>query len=99
MFSFGFDLWVYASSSVVGFQTAFFGSNQFFLNVRNAPVGFGISITAIIALVILNKYKPAERTSLGPLPPPPPNDWPTSNERAPNKSLDASPDVSGERVS
>ena len=88
MFSFGFDLWVYVSSSIVGFQTSFFGSNQIFLMVQNLPVsGFGISVTAIIALVILNKYKPAVRTALGPLPPLPPSEWPASGEGAPNNGL------------
>jgi hypothetical protein len=92
MFSFGFDFWVHASSSAFGFQTAFFGNNQIFIGVgvQNVPVDFGVSVTAIIALVILNKYKPAARTSVGPLPPPPPNDWPASEDRAPNKSLDRS---------
>jgi hypothetical protein len=76
IFSFGFDLWLHASSSVFGVQTAFFGSNQVFLNVQNATVDFGVSITAIIALVILSKYVPAPRTSPGPLPPSPPSAWP-----------------------
>jgi hypothetical protein len=82
MFSFGFDFWVHASSSALGFQTAFFGNNQVFIgvNVENVPVDFGVSVTAIIALVILNKYKPAARTSLGSSPPLPPSEWPASDE-------------------
>jgi hypothetical protein len=87
LFTFGFDVWVHASSfGLVGIQFSIF-NNQLFLNVQNAPVDFGISITAIIALVILKNYKPKPRTA-GLLPPPPPTDW--SDERAPNKSLDAS---------
>jgi len=85
MFSFGFDLWVYATPSVVGFQTAFFGSNQIFLGVENLQGGFGVSVTAIIALVILNRYKPTARTALRPSPPLPPSEWPASGETAPNK--------------
>ena len=88
MFTFGFDLWVHASPPVFGIQFTVFGNNQVFLNVPNAPVDFGISITAIIALVILKKYKPAGRTSLEPLPPPPPVEWSMSDEDASNKALD-----------
>jgi hypothetical protein len=87
MFSFGLDVWVHASpSGVVGIQFSIF-NNQLFLNVPNAPGAFGISITSIIALVILRKFQ-AERRPAKPLPPPPPNDW--SDERAPKKSLNAS---------
>jgi hypothetical protein len=87
LFTFGFDVWVHASpDGLVGIQFSVF-NHQLFLNVPNAPVNFGISITAIIALVILKKYVPEPRTA-GPLPPPPPTDW--SDEGAPNKSLDAS---------
>src|SRR5258706_9738849 len=40
LFSFGFDVWVHASSSgVVGIQTSV-SFNQLFLNVPNAPVDF-----------------------------------------------------------
>ena len=46
----------------------------------NTYVGFGISVTAIIGLVVLNKYKPAARTALGSLPPLPPSEWPASDE-------------------
>ena len=88
LFSFGFDLWLHASASGLGIQTAFFGSNQLFLNVENAPGDIGISVTAIIALVILNKFQPMVRET--PLPPPPPADWPTSDGMAPNNSLDRS---------
>ncbi len=95
MFSFGFDLWVHASPPLFGIQFSVFGNNQVFLNVQNAPVDFGISITAIIALLILKKYKPAGRTSLEPLPPPPPVEWPMSDEDASNKALDQNPDASG----
>ena len=84
MFSFGFDFWVHASSAALGFQTAFLGNNQVFIGVgvQDVPVDLGVSVTAIIALVILNKYKPVARTPVGPLPPPPPNDWPAIDERA-----------------
>jgi len=93
MFTFGFDFWLHASSSAFGFQTAFFGNNQIFIGVgvQDVPVDLGVSVTAIIALVILKKYKPAVRTSLRPSPPLPPSEWPASGEAAPyNKSLDAS---------
>ena len=85
LFSFGFDFWVHASpSGIVGFQFSVF-FNQIFLNVPNAPVDFGVSITAIIAIAILKKYQPAPRTG-GPLPPPPPSDWLEPDERVPDKS-------------
>jgi len=87
LFSFGFDVWVHASpSGVAGIEFSVL-NHQLFLNVQNAPVSFGISITAIIALVILKKYQPEPRTA-GPLPPPPSTDW--SDDVAANKSLDAS---------
>ena len=76
-FSFGFDFWIHASSSIVGFQTAFLGSNQFFLNVHNvhgAPIDIGVSVTALVALVILAKYKPIERVPPEGLPPLPTSD-------------------------
>jgi len=93
LFSFGLDLWVHASSSGdVGFQISVF-FNQFFLNVPNAPVDFGISITAIIALVILKKYQPPSRMA-GTLPPPPPTNWLESDQRYPTNSYrDESPRV------
>ena len=51
MFSFGLDFWVHASpSGIVGFQFSVF-CTQIVLNVPNAPVDFGVSVTAIIALV------------------------------------------------
>ena len=82
IFSFGFDLWLHASASGFGIQTAFFGYNQLFFNVENVPGDIGISVTAIIALVILNKFQPV--VSERPLPPSPPTDWPISDETAPN---------------
>jgi len=89
IFSFGFDLWLHASASGFGIQTAFFGSNQLFLNVENVQGDIGISITAIIALVILNKFQPVAPAS-APLPPAPPTDWSICDETAPKKSSDAS---------
>lgn len=76
MFSFGFDVWVHASSDgLVGFQTSVF-FNQLFFNVPNAPIDFGFSVTAIIALVILKRFKPPSRgVRVRRLPPPPPHDW------------------------
>jgi hypothetical protein len=86
-------VWVHASpSGLIGIQFSVF-NHQLFLNVQNAPVDFGISITAIIALVILKQYEPETRTA-GPLPPPSPTDW--SDERAPNNSFGPE---RGERVS
>lgn len=90
MFSFGFDFWLHASSSAFGFQTAIIGNNQIFIGVgvQDVPVDLGVSVTAIIALVILNKYKPAA-TSVHPSPPLPPSEWPTSGEAADNNSTEA----------
>jgi hypothetical protein len=84
MFSFGFDFWVYGTSSGVGLQTTFLGSNQVFFAVKDLPGGLGVSVTALIALVILNKYKPNARTTLGPSPPLPPPEWPAPGEAAPS---------------
>ena len=92
MFSFGFDFWLHASSSFLGFQTVFFGNNQIFIGVgvQDMPVDLGVSVTAIIALVVLKKFKPVARTSLRPSPPLPPSEWATSDQQAPNNSLDRS---------
>jgi hypothetical protein len=77
MFSFGLDVWVHASAGgVVGIQFSIF-NNQLFLNVPDAPGALGISITSVIALVILKKYKPENRPARQ-VPPPPPN-WSEEN--------------------
>jgi len=62
-FSFGFDAYVYgiltnSLQPVFGFEVRFLAFNQLFVNVADAPVGFGISIPACVFLAILWKFKP-----------------------------------------
>ena len=62
MFSFGFDAWVHIllakGSANLGFELRFLAFNQFFINVRDAPIGLGVSIMACIFLSLLVRYKP-----------------------------------------
>ncbi len=62
MFSFGFDAYGYCALSnnlnpIVGFEFKFLAFNQLSVNVTDAQVGFGVSISACIFLVKLLKYK------------------------------------------
>ena len=63
MFSFGFDVYVYGmlttnAQPVFGFELKFLAFNQLFVNVPDAPVGFGISISSCVFLGILLTFKP-----------------------------------------
>jgi hypothetical protein len=77
MFSFGFDLWIHFlitdTFSSVGFQTTLFAYNQLFLNVGGAPFDIGVSVTGIVFLFALLRYRPRKPTEV--LPPPPPIDF------------------------
>lgn len=74
MFSFGLDLWVHTlfaeGFSTVGFEFRALAFHQFFINVQ-APVGIGVSLTAVISLVMLIRYKPEGTQEVAMLPPAP----------------------------
>jgi hypothetical protein len=63
MFSFGIDAYVYGmltnnGQPTFGIEFKFLAFNQFFVNVPDAPSGFGISISACVFLGVLLKFKP-----------------------------------------
>jgi hypothetical protein len=63
MFSFGFDAYIYGMLSnnaqpIFGFEFKFLAFNQLFVNLPDAPVGFGISISSCVFLGMLLKFKP-----------------------------------------
>ena len=69
MFSFGLDVYVYGmltpnAQPVFGFELKFLAFNQLFVNVPDAPVGFGISISSCVFIGMLLKFKP-KRLSQG----------------------------------
>jgi hypothetical protein len=62
MFSFGFDLWLHLvildnKYLTYGFELKLLAFHQLFINSQNAPLGFGFSITALVFLIMLLKYK------------------------------------------
>jgi hypothetical protein len=79
IFSFGCDVWIHylwsAGSASVGFEFKLLAFNQFFVNVRGAPLGLGVSITAAIFLAMLVRYKPDLVSVTYSPPPPPPVGW------------------------
>lgn len=93
MFSFGFDLWVQFlvmpnGFTNLGFEFRFLSNNQLFFNVNNAPTGLGISITALIFLVMLINHTPeisAQETET--LPQPPSFEQNPVDENSPDKSI------------
>jgi len=69
MFSFGFDAYVYGmltnnAQPIFGLEFKFLAFNQLFVNVPDAPVEFGISISSCVFLGMLLKFKP-KRLSQG----------------------------------
>lgn len=65
MFSFGFDFWIQffilnVKNTGFGVEFRLLAFSQFFLNVQDSPTSIGISIPAVICLIILsrNKKKP-----------------------------------------
>jgi len=63
MFSFGFDVYVYGmlttnAQPVFGFELKFPAFNQLLVNVPDAPVAFGISISSCVFLGVLLRFKP-----------------------------------------
>jgi hypothetical protein len=87
IFSFGFDLWVHCiwseAGTTVGFELKLLAFNQFFINMWGASVGLGVSITAVIFLIVLVRYTPRTDSAVYSSPPPPP----------PPSGLTGSPDV------
>ena len=92
MFSFGFDFYPYivATRGVSRIEADFkvLAFYNLYLNRPGMPVAFGISIPAVVFLIVLLRYKPAG-TSGKMMPPPPPtsSDWSDSTDAAPNNSL------------
>jgi hypothetical protein len=73
-FSFGFDFYPYVQFeegfSKVGADLKVLAFHQLYVNMQGAPIGGGVSIPAIVFLIVLLRYKPA--VTLGKMPPPPP---------------------------
>jgi hypothetical protein len=85
MFSFGFDVWVQFlilnnGLSNFGVEFRFLAFNQLFFNVENAPTGVGISITALIFLMMLINYRPEVFVEEVESPPQPPSFEQNHNE-------------------
>ena len=62
MFSFGFDVYLYfglinGTNVITGLNFKFLAFNQLFVNVANAPVIFGVSISSSLFLTMLLKNK------------------------------------------
>ena len=77
LFSFGFDVWIQFlflpnGLTNLGFEFRILSFNQLFFNVEQAPTGVGVSITALIILIMLIKYKAAELVEEIGAPPQPP---------------------------
>jgi hypothetical protein len=64
MFSFGFDIYPYLTFkngySLAGLEFKLLAYNELYIDVGNAPYGFGISILSVIFLMLLYKYQPTE---------------------------------------
>jgi len=75
MFSFGLDVWIQflrvGDFSNLGIQFRFLAFNQFFFNMHDAPIGFGISLTSCFFLAVLFRFKP-QPVVIGALPSAPP---------------------------
>lgn len=79
-FSFGFDFYAYVQSeagfSKVGVDVKLLAFQQLYLNIQEAPFGAGISIPAIVFLIMLLLHKPAASPAgTGPPPPPTGSEW------------------------
>lgn len=77
-FSFGLDFWVhqlwYAEMTNFGFEFRLLAFHHLSANVP-APVGLGVSLTALIFLVLLRRYDPNSVSAMDAPPPPPPAAW------------------------
>lgn len=88
MFSFGFDFYPFVAVargvSRVQVEVKFFAFYNLYLNIPEVPVSFGVSIPAIIFLIVLLRYKPG-KTQEKPMPPLPPtsSEWGDSTDAAP----------------
>lgn len=67
MFSFGIDIYPYAQfwdrSSKMGIEFKLIAFYQFYINMQNAPIGFGLNIVAIAFLIMLFRYDPTDLES------------------------------------
>jgi hypothetical protein len=85
-FSFGFDVAVHymlaGDFATVGVQVKALAFNAFFINIPDAPMGLGVSLTACVFLALLFRYRPETSTDEIPPPPPPPADWDDKPETA-----------------
>jgi hypothetical protein len=84
IFSVGCDFWVHYlwrdEFSLVGFELKLLSFHQIFTREPDAPFVFGVSLTALLFLAVLGRYKPATVTLLEP--PAPPIDWDSSSRSA-----------------
>jgi hypothetical protein len=91
IFSFGLDLWVHqlwsGGLTTLGFQLKLFAFNQLYINVPGAPIGLGVSITALVFLSMLIRYKPGETPSEYSMPPPPPAELSNSSNATPHSGM------------
>jgi hypothetical protein len=78
-FSFGFDFYPYVLSdagfSKVGVDLRLLAFHQLYLNIEEAPFAAGVSVPAVMFLIMLLRYKPATRGEMVPPPPPTGSEW------------------------
>ena len=82
-FSFGLDLWVhqlwYQEMTNLGFEFRVLAFHQLSVNAP-APIGLGVSVTALVFLALLRRYDPNSISALDVPPPPPPAEWGDDSE-------------------
>ncbi len=80
MFSVGCDFWVHylwrEGFTVLGFELKLLAFHQIFINIPDAPLLLGVSVTAPFFLAVLGRYNPNPKGSREP--PAPPVDWNTN---------------------
>ncbi len=85
-FSFGLDVWVHyllaGDFAKLGVQFNVLAFNAFYINMADAPMGLGVSLTACVFLALLFRYQPGAAIGEIPLPPPPPANWDDKPEPA-----------------
>jgi hypothetical protein len=85
MFSFGFDLWVQVVS--LSFHLRLLAFHQLAFNMPDVPFDLGVSVPALVFLMVLRKYKPALSSSINMQSPPPPTGWSDDNNAPPNNGM------------
>ena len=89
-FSFGLDFWIhqlwYEGMTNLGFNFRLLAFYQLSINVP-APIGLGVSITALVSLVLLRRYDPNSISAMDMPPPPPPAEWDDNPNAAPNNGI------------